>query len=259
MKITLTTSHSVAETSPDHLAPWGTKHDNSRNRRFNHKLYRLFPAAAMLRVLDLGCAGGGFVKDCIDDGCLAVGLEGSDFSKKLGRAEWRTIPEYLFTCDIGKPFCVAADNEPMLFDVITSWGVLEHLPNTEDVNGVIQNIHRHLAPGGLAILCISTQHDIVEGIEYHQTVQPRQWWLDKFAAAGLIDRPEYLKYFNTQFVRGPKYLAQGTFLVVLARNGERLPAIPYERPLIRLYDRLLGSTVQRYARWALGINTRGEL
>ena len=37
-------------------------------------------AASPLRVLDIGCAGGGFVRSLIDDGHFAVGLEGSDLS-----------------------------------------------------------------------------------------------------------------------------------------------------------------------------------
>jgi len=53
-----------------------------------------------LKILDMGCSGGGFVRNCLDDGCLAIGLEGSDYSKRHRRAEWRVIPEYLFTCDV---------------------------------------------------------------------------------------------------------------------------------------------------------------
>jgi predicted TPR repeat methyltransferase len=77
-----------------------------------------------LRILDLGCSGGGFVKDCLDDGCLAVGLEGSNYSKNLRRAEWRTIPENLFTADLTTPFQVFSEfpegEVPLTFDVITA-------------------------------------------------------------------------------------------------------------------------------------------
>src|SRR4051812_27451294 len=93
-RVSLTATRPVAIHSPDYIEPWGTRRDNSRNRRFNHKLYKLFLNRRSLRILDLGCSGGGFVRDCIDDGHFAVGLEGSDYSKRVGRAEWRTIPEF---------------------------------------------------------------------------------------------------------------------------------------------------------------------
>ena len=37
------TEREIAYESPDHLNPWGTKQDNSVNRRFNDKLYKLYP------------------------------------------------------------------------------------------------------------------------------------------------------------------------------------------------------------------------
>src|SRR3990167_2627697 len=96
------TDYPVALDSPDHLEPWGTKQDNSVNKRFNKKLIKLFGHTP--NVLDLGCAGGGFVRSIIKQGGLAVGIEGSDYSKKIKRAEWAKIPDNLFTADITKPF-----------------------------------------------------------------------------------------------------------------------------------------------------------
>src|SRR6185503_21290432 len=104
MIITLKTDHPVALQSPDHLKPWGTKRDNSKSPRFLKKVSRLFSEeGSEFSLLDLGCSGGGWVKEAHDKGWLAVGLEGSDYSKKTRRAEWAIIPEYLFTCDLTKP------------------------------------------------------------------------------------------------------------------------------------------------------------
>ena len=48
----------VAFTSPDHVVPWGTRRDNSRNWRFNQKLNKLFGnVTGPLWLLDLGCSG----------------------------------------------------------------------------------------------------------------------------------------------------------------------------------------------------------
>ena len=56
--------------------------------------------AERFALLDIGCSGGGFVRDLLDDGHIAIGLEGSDYSKKSRRAEWAIIPDFLFTADV---------------------------------------------------------------------------------------------------------------------------------------------------------------
>jgi SAM-dependent methyltransferase len=219
-KVSLETNYPVAWDSPDHLMPWGTIHDSSRNIRFNHKLYRLFSALSRpLRVMDLGCSGGGFIRDCNNDGCVAVGLEGSNHSQHWSRAEWATLGgKLLYTCDIGKPFKVLfeADNQskPALFDAVTSWEVLEHI-RTEELTTVFKNVIQHLAPGGIVVFCISVEGDAPQGVELHQTIMPEAWWLTQLQSAGFRVRGDLNRYFNTQFVRGPRQYAPFSFTVVL--------------------------------------------
>ena len=250
----------VAYESPDYIMPWGTRWDNSRNWRFNNKLYKLFQHLEHpFRVLDMGCSGGGFVKDCVDDGCLAVGLEGSDYSKKLKRAEWGTIPEYLFTCDLTGDFEIFGEingaAQRMLFDVITSWEVIEHIAE-KDIPAIVANVRKHLAAGGRWIMSVATTEDVVNGVRLHQTVKPKKWWVQRFSELGFEQRDEYVKYFNTQFVRGPKYGAPGSFILVLTVDKSNLPALPFQ-PLIRqgfefLYDRWLGSFPQKLLKLLVG-------
>jgi SAM-dependent methyltransferase len=248
-KIIVKTEREVAYESPDHLVPWGTRRDNSVNQRFNDKLYKLFPMGRFLKVLDLGCSGGGFVRNCFDDGHLAIGLEGSDFSKRLGRAEWRTIPEYLFTGDVTRDIEIFTESkgqlEPLLFDVVTSWEMMEHIA-TPDIPRVAANVKKHLAPGGLWIMSVSPREDIVNGVNLHQTVQPQPWWVAKFAQLGLENLPEYVNYFNTQWVRGPKYGYSNSFHLVLAQGRANLPPVPREGLLRWIYDRWLNSMPQKF-------------
>jgi hypothetical protein len=77
----------IAFESPDHLIPRGTANDNSVNQLFNVKLNALLNKKYSL--LDIGCAGGGFVKACLDEDNFATGLEGSDYSKKLDELNGR--------------------------------------------------------------------------------------------------------------------------------------------------------------------------
>lgn len=248
-RVRLRADAEVAVTSPDHLLPWGTKRDNSVNPRFNDKIYRLFPKfGEQLKVLDMGCSGGGFVKSCFDEGCLAVGLEGSDFSKRMGRAEWRTIPEYLFTCDITKPFDLTLETKkgvsPLQFDIVTSWEVMEHIAE-RDLPIVAANVKKHLLPTGLWIMSVSPNEEVIHGTRLHQTVRGKAWWIEMFAAQGLTHLESYVSYFNTQFVRGPKYNAPGSFHLVVSADPSKAPAVPPESLLRRLHDLWLGSIPQK--------------
>lgn len=208
------TDHPVAVDSWDHLSPGGTMHDNSRWHAFNEKLYGLFEHHP-ISVLDLGCAGGGFVKDCIDDGHNAVGIEGSDYSLVRKRAEWATIPLNLFTADILKPFTVLEDGEPARFDCVTAWEVLEHL-NEEGMPTLCDNIKRHLVPGGYFIGSVSTQIG-----EHHSLVKPKAWWLRMFTEQGFTHHDDLIDYFGEDWIRGIKQNAPQSFHVVLTLKGDK--------------------------------------
>jgi len=238
----------IAYNSPDHLMPWGTRRDNSRNHRFNEKLYPLYPQKNnFLKVLDLGCSGGGFVRDCLNDGCLAVGLEGSDFSKKSRRAEWATIPDYLFTCDITEQFEVLQEDGKGIgriqFDVVTAWEVIEHIAE-DDLSRVAENVMKHLSPMGLWIMSVAPFEDVINGIRLHQTVQAKPWWVKKFRSLGLVHMEEYVKYFNTQYVRGPKYGGPPSFHLILSPDPSMAPPVPKQGLTEVLYDMWLGSKYQ---------------
>jgi SAM-dependent methyltransferase len=248
VKIVVKTEREIAYESPDHLVPWGTKQDNSRNHRFNDKLYKLYPRQEQLKVLDMGCSGGGFVKDCIDDGCFAIGVEGSDYSKRHRRAEWRAIPESLFTCDVTGGFEISIEaggaTKRVIFDVITCWEMIEHIAEP-DIARVAENVKKHLAPTGLWIMSVSPRSDVHYGVELHQTVQPRNWWIAKFQQLGLEHLPEFDRYFNTQYIRGPKYGTLDSFHLVLTQDRSKAPPIPKESLLRRLNDLWIGSLPQK--------------
>lgn len=251
----------IALESPDHLQPCGTAHDNSRNARFNAKLYQLYTDLGRpLRILDLGCSGGGFVRECIDDGCIAVGIEGSDYSARMARAEWGVLGgKFLFTADITKPFRVRAvwDGQPSMlsFDVITAWEVFEHIAR-KDVAAVCANIRSHLGAAGLVILSICGEPHAVNGIELHQTVENRNWWLDAFRANGLYHQNQLVAYFGDQFVRGPRQNTPGSFHLILASREQIALSVPHRSRRHRLLDRWYGSAPYRLLRKSLNIDSQ---
>jgi SAM-dependent methyltransferase len=258
-RIFVSTDYPVAINSPDHLHPCGTARDNSRNATFNAKLYCLFAHLKRpLRVLDLGCSGGGFVRDCIDDGCIAVGIEGSDYSQRMCRAEWGVLGgRFLLTSDITKDFRVTAvwdgREEPLDFDVITAWEVLEHI-GKEDLPKVCENVSRHLLPSGLAIMSISSVEHMIDGVPLHQTVENKEWWVEMFSSHGLFHCPEYDAYFNGQYVRGPKQGVPGSFHVILSKDPGKRPQAPSLSLRRRLLDFWLGSKGYWLARRMVGVS-----
>lgn len=225
LTIQVRTEKPVAVDSPDHIIPWGTKNDNSTRLTFNLKLARWIPPER-LTVLDLGCAGGGFVRSVLEMGCLAVGIEGSDYSKIRGRAEWARIPSHLFTADISEPFEVLAleEGQParrLRFAVITAWEVLEHIRSAA-LAKVFRNIDAHLEPQGVFIASVSPNEEVIEGVRLHQTVQPREWWLEEARRNGFQHHSAILDYFGDDWIRWERN-APGSFHLVLARVGEPLP------------------------------------
>lgn len=198
--VRLETDFPVASDSPDHIHPRGTSHDNTRWPRFVSACEKHF--GRKLRYLDLGCAGGGMVLDFLLRGHLAVGLEGSDYSRRVLRGEWRTIPHNLFTCDVSRPFRVyeLSTGQPFKADVIAMWEVLEHIAPAR-LPELFSNIRQHLTDDGLFVASVAMFSDQADGVEYHATIEPRSWWEEALRENGLtmIDEPVFEPF---DFCRG---------------------------------------------------------
>jgi len=220
------TVKSIAVDSLDHIHPWGTKQDNSKNLVFNLRLCEWI-GLERLRILDIGCSGGGFVKSIHDAGVLAVGIEGSDYSKIRARAEWGMIPHRLFTADATAPFTIydarkGSPGNPIKFSVITAWEFIEHIEEA-DLVGVFDNIERHLERNGVVIMSVSPNDDFVHGVNLHRTVKPFDWWLKTVNAFGFKHHQSVVAYFAPdKWVRYEEN-APDSFHLVLTRETDSLP------------------------------------
>ena len=180
--IKLKTDHPIAYESPDHIFPWGTKNDNSTNEGFIEETLDFWKQRGKDKVnfLDLGCSGGQLVIDYINKGHLGVGLEGSDYSVVHKRANW---PKYynknLFTCDVTKKYELFENNEPIKFDIISAWEVIEHIAE-EDLPSFFKHISDNLSTGGIFCGSISTKEEVLEGYKLHQTVWDELTWYSNF-------------------------------------------------------------------------------
>lgn len=203
-RISVQTKFPIAYESPDHLVPFGTTRDNSTNKKFVDYMARKLKSELpnrQLGALDLGCSGGQLVKDFLDLGWMAVGLEGSDFSLKHKRANWPALAgKNLFTCDITKPFAVLAGDKPARFHLITMWEVLEHIhPN--DLRQLFDNILAHMDSGGYFVASTTSTPDVHDGVDLHQTkwtnAEWRKWLAESYPDLQAVDLP--LKFY--QYVR----------------------------------------------------------
>jgi len=178
----LITEHPIASESHDHLYPRGTAWDNTHCPAFVEACKRLFPKPSLL---DLGCAGGGLVKDFADAGLYSFGLEGSDYSKVNNRAEWATIPDRLFCCDVTKPFCVSlGPNLQTLFKIVTAWELLEHI-HEKDLPAFFDNVKRHLESDGIFMASIALFPDSEGDKVWHVTLRQKEWWIETLKKNGL--------------------------------------------------------------------------
>lgn len=189
----------MAIDSNDHLFPRGTRNDNTRHPRFVRACESLLGTG--IKHLDLGCAGGGLVWDFTRRGHFSVGVEGSDYSLREQRAEWRTIPDRLFTADIRFPFHFDdRHGQKVAFDIVSAWELFEHIPEA-DLPGLLANIADSLRAGGYLAASIATFEDrSAAGVVYHHTVRPREWWEERFRGVGLI--PVDGVFTTGDFVRG---------------------------------------------------------
>lgn len=200
--ITIETEKPVAIDSLDHTQPLGAANDNSLSYAFNRKLFELCPPSN-LRLLDLGCSGGGLVRSILEAGGFAIGVEGSDFSRIHRRAEWETIPDHLFVADATRPFVLRNGTpEPLKFNMITGWEFLEHI-GRDDLDQVWENILAHCTDDAIFVGSISSNPE-----PHHRTAKPKDWWVDaiNYCMHGRAKRfqhaPDIEAHFGDDLVRG---------------------------------------------------------
>lgn len=170
--IKVLTSFPIAYDSLDHLEPLGTAQDDFTSPELIQETEQYF-GGRRINVLDIGCAGGRLIADFHGRGHTAVGIEGSDYSLVRGRASWAKLGNTnLFTCDATKPYEIMQDSQPLRFDCITAWEVLEHIKRA-DMAVFFANISRHLKPDGIFIASVSLQQF---DDPHHVTVLPEATW-----------------------------------------------------------------------------------
>jgi 2-polyprenyl-3-methyl-5-hydroxy-6-metoxy-1,4-benzoquinol methylase len=211
----LQTNHPIALTSVDHTHPYGTSKDNSTNAEFNRRLAFLVGGDTP-SFLDLGCAGGGLVESLAVEGWNAFGIDGSDYSQARGREAWGRMPERFFTADLTEPFLLLQNERVARFDVITMWEVLEHIPEPK-LDILVSNLHIHTEAGAYFIGSVNSASGFYQGVEYHATQRPPEWWVAYFEARGWTLRKDLYAHFHPHWVRGPNTDGQSSMAFVFQK------------------------------------------
>lgn len=192
--ISIRTNYPLALDSDDHHYPDGVHLDNHFNLGFAASVEQHFQNQK-IKLLDLGCAGGGLVAGMINRGHTAVGLEGSDHClnlkpeviNKLGKLpagyeNWKNYAnKNLFTCDITYDYEILNNNTLMQFDLITCFDVMEHFYE-ERIDKFLEMVVRHLKPNGIfaaniALFSVVKDKILEEGhVEYHKSLFPPEKW-----------------------------------------------------------------------------------
>lgn len=181
--ISLETAHPIAADSNDHLSPESTVEGIVRPTRFVRHCIEILGDDILC--LDLGTGAAGLVYEYVANGLVAVGIDGSDYCRRNKVGYWPLLPDSLFTCDITKPLQFFSAGNPLFFDLITAWEVLEHI-NESDLPRLFANVKRHLSSWGYFVGSISfLEYSNALGLPYHVTLKPRSWWENVFKDHGL--------------------------------------------------------------------------
>jgi SAM-dependent methyltransferase len=124
-----------------------------------------------LRILDVGCGAGLFLKFARDAGHEVLGIEPSEAPARYGRQVYG-LPIETGTLE-------TVDLPADAFDVVVMWHVLEHLPDPVET---LRTVRRILKPGGLLLLGVPN----VASLE--ASVFGRRWFS--------LDAPRHLTHFT---------------------------------------------------------------
>lgn len=195
------TDYPIALESPDHIKPCGAMHDNNTSAAFIREFKSYAESQQITKpyfIMDLGCASGRFIVDCLGESMRAIGLEGSDYMLKHGLYYWPDHKNNLFTCNVAKKFEVYYDGIPTQFDLITAWEVMEHF-KVDELPIVLENIGRHLR--GLFICSIAQGPHVPYHQCYKDGIKSPEWWDELFSKYGFVKREDLKRHFKS-YVRG---------------------------------------------------------
>jgi len=141
------------------------------------------------RLLDVGCSIGQFLDLARIEGWNVEGVELNSDACEVARQS--------YNLRVHNKKLEDAEFSDECFDVITLWGVFEHLT---DPNGMLQTVHRLLKPGGLVLLFVPNGHSLIIRMtrEDNSTVSGRAhlWYFTPDTMTKILEKNGYAKEYE---------------------------------------------------------------
>lgn len=162
------------------------------NKSKKHMMkYLKFLRKRSLKMLDIGCAEGYYVRDAIEEGIDAYGIDTSTYALENALDEVKNRISFGSLTEI--PF---GDEE---FDVMTAFDVIEHI-HPKDTSNAVKEMRRVLKPdGNIIITTPSTNFGSWVFDLTHINVRPPRFWKLIFEEHNLRVKmfyvPSFIKYY----------------------------------------------------------------
>jgi ubiquinone/menaquinone biosynthesis C-methylase UbiE len=178
--------------------------------------YLKFLRKRSLKMLDVGCGKGYYVRDAIEEGIDAYGIDTSTYALENALDEVKDRITFGSLTEI--PF---GDEE---FDVMTAFDVIEHI-QPKDTSNAVKEMRRVLKPDGIII--ITTPSTNFGGWVFdltHINVRPPRFWKLIFEEHNLRVKmfyiPSFIKYYMKNHFPIPdsiEFLLEEPFRYMLGR------------------------------------------
>ncbi len=192
----------------------------TKSKKHMMKYMKFLLKRSSLKMLDIGCGQGHYLRDAIEEGINAYGIDISTYALENALAEVKDRITFGSLTEI--PF---ADEE---FDVMTAFDVIEHI-HPKDTSNMIEEIRRVLKPGGIII--ITTPGSNFGGWVFdltHINVRPPKFWKlileEHNFKVQMFYIPSFLKYYVKTYVPIPdsiEFLVEEPFRYMLGRYYAR--------------------------------------
>jgi|TARA_B100001964_G_C14199752_1_gene585178 2-polyprenyl-3-methyl-5-hydroxy-6-metoxy-1,4-benzoquinol methylase len=172
---------------------WIKVQQGEKEQDWNYRM-KYFPALKELkslkpqggRLLDIGCSIGQFVKHSAKFGWQGEGVELNKEAVEFGRKEYGLKIYDKKLDELG------LDGES--YDLITLWGVLEHLT---DPNKMLLDVNRLLKKDGLLLLFVPNGHSLIVRLsrEHNSTVSGRShlWYFTPVTISKILEKNGFKK------------------------------------------------------------------
>lgn len=180
------------------------------------------PRPGVSRMLEIGCAHGGYLQRAAAAGWLVDGIEPSP--EAAAQAESRGIPVFVGRLDQAKL-------QPSSREAIAFWMVLEHVPEPVEFLSTVQ---RTLTPGGVVALSIPNAHSLERWVfgRYWQGYDPPRH-LQVFTATEIRRVLLQLGFVDVRVIYQPGI--RDTYAGLAAWGIENFPRARWPRRLMEIF------------------------